>query len=42
MIFKESAMRRVSLMSAAAVLAVSGMAFGQAPAVERHSDWAGG
>jgi hypothetical protein len=32
MIFKESAMRRVSLMSAAAVLTVSGMTFGQAPA----------
>jgi hypothetical protein len=32
MIFKESAMRRVSLMSAAAVFAVSGMTFGQAPA----------
>jgi hypothetical protein len=29
--FEESAMRRVCLMSAAAVLAVSGMAFGQAP-----------
>jgi DinB superfamily len=31
-IFKESAMRRVSLMSVVAMLAVSGLSFGQAPA----------
>jgi uncharacterized damage-inducible protein DinB len=30
--FKESAMRRVSVMSAAAMLTISGMTFGQAPA----------
>src|SRR6266851_7425136 len=29
--FEESAMRRVSLMSAVAMLAISGMTFGQAP-----------
>jgi hypothetical protein len=34
--FEESAMRRVSLMSAVAMLAVSGMALGQAPAVHEH------
>jgi uncharacterized damage-inducible protein DinB len=34
--FKESAMRGVSLLSAAAILAVSGMTFGQAPAGHEH------